>query len=800
MSSLFSSSKKPSAANTAKDIDKVRTSKQKKPKKPKVKNEIRKVARTVQDTIPYEHVCGKYIFEVNPNHYSVTYSFTDVTYDAADGAEQERIFLAYGDLLNSFDTSDDIQITLHNNVINQNEFAHKILLKPAGDGFDEYRQEYNDMLLDKMQQGQNGITTKKYITITVTAANLEIAQQKIAAHELAMRTCFQKIGSNIEKLKANERIRIIADIFRGVNQEIRPINTSQFMRGAEKSLCCPDYFEFKKDYFLYNDKFARMVYLKHLPSSLVDDLLKELCETSLPIVTTVNIAPVEPSEAIKVVKRQLTAMRSNKMQKERKAAQNGVFTDVISDDLKQSLEEGEELLNDLQSKNQKMFLLNLVVMITGTSFDELDNNTEKVEAVFRKKVCTTSRANFQQEDALASCLPLGNCRLKVRRTLTTESACVFMPFNSKELSQEGGVYYGLNQTTNNLIIFNRASLINANGFILGCPGSGKSFSAKREMLNVFLATNDDIIIVDPEREYTNLVKALGGELLYISESSNTHLNPLEISIEEYNKGEDVVSSKYDFFLSFFETIMGKSGISPEQKTIIDNCLHEVYREFLLGHTKEMPTLKDYYDILCKQQSEEAKPLYMSLELYVNGSMKTFAYPSNVDVNNRVVVYDIKDLGKQLKPLGMMVVLENLWDKIVRNRERGIRTRIYIDEIYLLFRNEESANFLFELYKRARKWGGIPTGITQNVEDLLKSDTARSMLSNSEFILMLNQAASDREQLARILKIPDAMIKFVTGAPAGSGLIYCGLNGSLPFKDDFPTDTKLYKLMTTKFGE
>ena len=799
MSSLFSP-KKPAAASTAKDIDKVRTSKQKRPKKQKVKSENRKVARSVQDTIPYEHVCGKYIFEVSPNHYSVTYSFTDVTYDAADGTEQERIFLAYGDLLNSFNTTDDIQVTLHNNVINQREFAHKILLKPANDGFDEYRQEYNDMLLDKMKQGQNGITTKKYITITVTAANLEIAQQKIAAHELAMRTCFQKIGSNIEKLQANQRIRIIADIFRGVNQEIRPITSSEFLRGSEKSLCCPDYFEFKKDYFMYNDKFARMVYLKHLPSSLTDDLLKELCETSLPIVTTVNISPVEPSEAIKVVKRQLTAMRSNKMQKERKAAQNGVFTDVISDDLKQSLEEGEELLNDLQSKNQKMYLLNLIVMVTGTSFEELDNNTEKVEAVFRTKVCTTSRANFQQEDALASCLPLGNCRLKVRRTLTTESACVFMPFNSKELSQEGGVYYGLNQTTNNLIIFNRASLINANGFILGCPGSGKSFSAKREMLNVFLATNDEIIIVDPEREYTNLVKALGGELIYISESSESHLNPLEISIEEYNKGEDVVSSKYDFFLSFFETIMGKQGISPEQKTIIDNCLHEVYRDFLLAKTTEMPTLKDYYDILCKQTSEEAKPLYMSLELYVNGSMKTFSYPSNVDVNNRVVVYDIKDLGKQLKPLGMMVVLENLWDKIVRNRERGVRTRIYIDEIYLLFRNEESANFLFELYKRARKWGGIPTGITQNVEDLLKSDTARSMLSNSEFILMLNQAASDREQLARILKIPDAMMKFVTGAPAGSGLIYCGLNGSLPFKDDFPTDTKLYKLMTTKFGE
>ena len=308
-------------------------------------------------------------------------------------------------------------------------------------------------------------------------------------------------------------------------------------------------------------------------------------------------------------------------------------------------------------------------------------------------------------------------------------------------------------------------------------------------------TNAEIGSAQRSEVYENILSDMqnrGVELPQFGENN--------ISIEEYNKGEDVVSSKYDFFLSFFETIMGKQGISPEQKTIIDNCLHEVYRDFLLGKTTEMPTLKDYYDILCKQTSEEAKPLYMSLELYVNGSMKTFSYPSNVDVNNRVVVYDIKDLGKQLKPLGMMVVLENLWDKIVRNRERGIRTRIYIDEIYLLFRNEESANFLFELYKRARKWGGIPTGITQNVEDLLKSDTARSMLSNSEFILMLNQAASDREQLARILKIPDAMMKFVTGAPAGSGLIYCGLNGSLPFKDDFPTDTKLYKLMTTKFCE
>lgn len=794
---------KANVKNSARQADKKRLAKQKKPpRKSKNKVEIRKIARSVQDTLPYERVCGTYIMEVKKNHYSKTYSFTDICYTAADGEEQERVFLAYGDLLNSFDTTDDIQITLHNNVINQKEFERKITLPHMGDGFDEYRDEYNEMLVSKMEEGQNGITTKKYLTLTVTAVDLEEAKQKFVTREMYMRTCFQKLQSEMIALNSNERIRILTDIFRGVEQELRPVSASEFKRGGEKSLCCPDYFEFKKDYFLFDNKFARMIYLKHLPSSLSDNLLTELCEMPLPIIATVNIAPVDPAEAIKIVKRQLTNMRSDKIQKEKKAASHGVFADVINDEHKRSIEEAEELLNDLMSKNQKMFLVNVILMVTGNSFEELESNTEKAEAVFRKHVCTTTRAAFQQEDALASCLPLGNAkRLKLRRTLTTESASVFLPFNSKELSQDGGFYYGLNTITNNLVIFDRCSLSNANGFILGCPGFGKSFAAKREIVNVVLGTNDMSIIVDPEREYTTLAENFGGEVIYISENSQSHLNPLEISLAEYEAGEDVISGKYNFFLSFFETIMGSSGISPEQKTIIDNCLHEVYREFLLGNTKEMPTLTDYYNVLKKHPSDEAKTLTMSLELYVNGSMRAFSHKSNVDVNNRIVVYDIKDLGKQLKPLGMMVVLENLWDAIVKNRARGIRTRIYIDEIYLLFLSEQSANFLFELWKRARKWGGVPTGITQNVEDLLKSDTARSMLSNSEFILMLNQAASDREQLARLLKISDTMMNFVTGAPAGSGLIHCGQqNGSLPFKDDFPTDTKLYKMMTTKFGE
>ena len=374
-------------------------------------------------------------------------------------------------------------------------------------------------------------------------------------------------------------------------------------------------------------------------------------------------------------------------------------------------------------------------------------------------------------------------------------------FNAKELSQEGGMYYGLNAVTKNLLIFNRTkSLINPNGFILGSPGSGKSFAAKREMLNVFLATNSDIIIIDPEREYTNLAKALNGEVIYISENSQSHLNPLDIAI---GGDEDPIKEKYNFFLSFFETIMGKSGVLPEQKTVIDNVLHEVYRDYLLNPNSEnVPTLGNYYDILAKRAEEnsEAKSLLLSLELYVKGSMATFNAQSNVNINNRVVVYDIKDLGKQLKPLGLMIVLENLWNSMAQNRTEKRNTYIYIDEIYLLFRNEESANFLYELWKRARKWGGVPTGITQNVEDCLQSKTARSMIANSEFILMLNQAASDREHLAKMLKISDTSMQYVIGAAAGSGLMFAGGNGIIPFKDQFPTNTKLYNLMTTRFGE
>lgn len=794
---------------TAREIDKIRVAKNKPQKKGKntkldkvkQKTEVRKVSKSTQDTLPYVCFCSEYIMCVDKNRFSKTYKFDDVNYTSASAEQQEAIFLAYCDVLNGIDTTADLQVTIHNNKVNRRDFERKILLKPKNDNFNKYREEYNEMLREKLMQGQNGISCNKYMTLTVTAVDVEAAAQKIATIEVHLRMGFQKIGSSLIPLNANQRVRILADIFRGVNKEIRPISTGEFQRRSEKSLCCPDYFEFKNDYFMYDNNYARLLFVRQLPSSLADTILTNIAETNLNLIVTVNIAAVEPDAAIKIVNRQLTSMRSDQIKKNKKASQHGVFIDVTSDNLKRSLEEAEGLLDDLTSKNQKMFLTNLIVMVIADNFNELEANTEKIIAVLNKNVCTTATAFLQQEECLASVLPIGNCKLDVRRTLITESTAVFMPFNARELTQEGGMYYGLNSVNNNIIIFNRTNLINPNGFILGAPGSGKSFSAKREMLNVFLCSDDDIIIIDPEREYTNLCRALNGEVIYISENSKSYLNPLEIVLTDEND-DDPVAAKYNFFLSFFETIMGKSGITPEQKTAIDNCLHRIYNPILAGQTDVMPTLSDYFKVLGEYAEEkpEAKSLYSALELYVTGSMSTFAHSSNVNTNNRVVVYDIKELGKQLKSLGMMVVLENLWDRIVRNRLIGRRTRIYIDEIYLLFQNEQSANFLYELYKRARKWGGIPTGITQNVEDLLRSDTGRSMLANSEFILMLSQSATDRDNLAKLLKIPEESMTHVTNAIAGSGLMFAGSYGITPFKDDFPQNTELYKLMTTRFGE
>ena len=785
------------ATAKAKDEQRLKEENAKKPKQKKIRRK-RSVPRTVQKTMPYQKIVDEYIFRIDDTHFSKTYRFEDINYSIAKQEEQEAIFLGYCSVLNSFDTSTDIQITVYNNRVNKSKFHDMVLLKHKGDSFDRYIDAYNKMLVEKMEQGQNGIIRSKFLTVTVQATDVDAARAKFTSIDVEIINAFKKIGSSMTAMTANERISLLKDVFRGVDVEIPELSEKDFKRGADKAYCCPDYMEFKKDYFLWGNKYARTMFIKDMPASLKDCLLTDISNTNLDVMVTVNVAPVDPYKALKIVNHQLTSMRANKLQAEKKAMQSGYSADVINEDLKHCLAEAEELLDDLRSKNQKMFLDNIIIMVTAADMDELNANTETIEAAVRKHICSLSTLKFQQEKGLQSVLPVGNCTLKIRRTLTTESTAVLLPFSSKEINQKNGMYYGLNALSNNMILFNRLNLKNPNGFILGSPGSGKSFAGKREMLNVFLATDDDIIIIDPEREYTSLVSALQGETIYVSPASGNFINPLDMS-KDYSDDESPLTMKSDFILSFCECLVGKQGLSAKERGIIDRCLTATYGEYLQTFDKEQtPTLMEFYEKLKAQPEKEAQGLALSFELYIKGNLNMFAHQTNVDTNNRVVSYDIKDLGKQLKTLGMLIVLDYVWNRITMNRAKGKRTWIYMDEIYLLFANEYSANFLFELYKRARKWGGVPTGITQNVEDLLKSETARSMLSNTDFVLMLNQATSDRVQLAKLLNISDNLLTFVTNSESGQGLICCG-GSIIPFKDKFPHN-ELYDLMTTKLEE
>ena len=791
--------KKKNQAESAKSKDEQRLKAEnaKKPKQKKARKK-RSVPKTVQKTLPYQMIVYDCIFRIDDSHFSKTYRFDDINYSIAKQEDQEAIFLGYCAVLNSLDTGADMQITVYNNRVNKAKFNDMVLLKHKGDGFDRYIDVYNQMLTEKMEQGQNGIIRSKFLTVTVQAADEDAARVKFSSIDVEIVNAFKKLGSDTRPMTANERVALLKDIFRGPDIEIPELTEKDFKRKADRAYCCPDYMEFKKDYFLWGDKYARTMFIKDMPASLKDCLLTDILGTNLDVMVTVNVAPVDPYKALKIVQHQLTSMQANKLQAEKKALQSGYTADVINQDLKHSLQEAEELLDDLRSKNQKMFLDNIIIMVTAADLDELNANTETIEAVVRKHICSLSTLYYQQEKGLQSVLPVGNCTLKIRRTLTTESTAVLLPFSAKEISQKNGMYYGLNALSNNMILFSRLNLKNPNGFILGSPGSGKSFAAKREMLNVFLATDDDIIIIDPESEYASLVAALNGETIYVSPASGNHINPLDMT-KDYSDDESPLTMKSDFILSFCECLVGKQGLSAKERGIIDRCLTQTYGEYLQTFDKEKtPTLMDFYETLKVQPEQEAQGLALSFELYIKGNLNMFAHQTNVDTNNRVVSYDIKDLGKQLKTLGMLIVLDYVWNRITLNRAKGKRTWIYMDEIYLLFANEYSANFLFELYKRARKWGGVPTGITQNVEDLLKSETARSMLSNTDFVMMLNQATSDREQLAKLLNISDNLLTFVTNSDSGQGLICCG-GSIIPFKDQFPHN-ELYDLMTTKLEE
>ncbi|MEK4120599.1 ATP-binding protein [Paenibacillus sp. FSL W8-0919] len=761
-----------------------------------------KIPKTTQQTIPYTACTEDGIMQHGRTRYSKSFIFEDINYQVSKQEDQEEIFVRYCDFLNYFDNSTDLQVTIVNKSFNKDELQSRVLLKEKNDHLQEFRDEYNGMLKRQVVGGKNELTKQKCITVSIEAESIEEAQNTFMRMETEMQAVFKRMGSNIQTAELETRLELLHDIYRMGQEGQFNYDPIQHKRKGliTKDLIAPDSFTFKRDHMMIGDKYARAIHIKELPSYLNDKLISEITDFGFNMVLTLNIKPVDSHKALRLVKKQMTGMEANKIEYQKRSLKNGYLEAFIPHELKHSLEEAKELLDDLINKNQKMFLVNIVILHFADDLESLNKDGRDIAAKANKFLCQVGTLHYQQEDALNSCLPYGLNLLSVSRTLTTESTAVFMPFTNQELFQENGMYYGQNAVSRNLIMFNRLTLKNPNGFILGTPGSGKSFAAKREMINVLLNTDDDVIIIDPEREYTNLVTNFKGEVIHISAGSKNYINPLDMSID-YSDEDDPLMLKSDFILSLCEVILGgRYGLTPREKSIIDRCLKLTYHKYLQTFDMaDVPTLHNFYDVLRTQHEEEAQQIATALELYVKGNLSVFSNKTNIDINNRFVCFDIKDLGKQLKTMGMLIVLDQVWNRITMNRNRGKRTWLYMDEIYLLFANEYSANFLFELYKRARKWGGVPTGITQNVEDLLKSELARRMLSNSDFLMMLNQATSDRNELAALLNISDTQLSYVTNSDSGQGLLFIG-NSIIPFTDKFPKNTKLYKMMTTKVDE
>ncbi|KKC47804.1 TraE family protein [Paenibacillus sp. VTT E-133280] len=759
------------------------------------------IPKSVQQAIPIRAIWPDGIFAVG-NKFSKSFRFADINYAVASREDKETMFLSYSELLNSFDSGATTKITIHNRRLNQADVERSILIPLQHDGLDVYRQEYNDMLLGKATDGNtNGTIQEKYITISVVKKNVDEARHYFARVGTELTAHFSRLGSKCTELDATDRLRILHDFFRIDEEADFRFDMKEMMRKGHdfKDYICPDTFEFAKDHFRMGEYYGRVIFLRDYASYIKDSMVAELCDLNRNLLLSLDVIPIPTDEAVREVENRLLGVETNITNWQRRQNRNNNFSAVIPYDMEQQRKESKEFLTDLTTRDQRMMFGLLTMVHVADSKEQLDSDTETLLTTARKHLCQFSTLSYQQMDGLNTVLPYGLRKVHALRTLTTESTAVFIPFRAQEIMHPDGIYYGQNVISKNMIVANRKQLLNGNSFILGVSGSGKSFAAKREIVNQILASDDDIILIDPEREYSALVNALGGETIHISATSSNHINAMDMN-RDYGDGANPIILKSEFVLSLCEQLIGGHQLGAKEKSLIDRCTAAVYRKYLRSNYKgQPPTLQDFRAELLKQAEPEAQDIALAIELFTSGSLNTFAQSTNVNVHNRLICYDILDLGKQLLPIGMLVVLDNILNRITQNRARGKNTFIFIDEIYLLFQHEYSANFLFTLWKRVRKYGAFCTGITQNVDDLLQSHTARTMLANSEFIVMLNQASTDRMELAELLNISDLQLSYITNVDAGNGLMKVG-SSLVPFNDKFPRHTKLYNLMTTKPGE
>lgn len=760
-----------------------------------------KVPKFVQDIIPIKAIYEDGLFLVGKNKYSKSYKFLDINYAVASREDKEAMFLEYSELLNSLDTGSTAKITINNRRINKLDFEKTILLKDAGDKLDKFRKEYNTML-DSQSKTANEIVQEKILTISVYKKTKEEARNYFSRIGADLSNHFSALGSKCIELDAKERLRIAHDFYRTGEETAFTFDIHEHMKLGHdfRDMICPDSAKFKSDYFKIGNRYGKVLFLKSYASYIKDSMVTELTELNKNMMLSIDVIPIPMDEAVKEAENRRLGIETNITNWQRKQNANNNFSAIIPYDMEQQRNESKEFLDDLITRDQRMFLSVLTMVITEESLEKLKVLSDAIEQIAGKNMCQMGTLRYQQLDGLETVLPFGVRKINALRTLTTESLAVFIPFKVQEIRHENGVFYGQNTISKNMIMVDRKQLLNGNSFILGVSGSGKSFTAKQEITSIKLREPDaDIIIVDPEREYSPLVNALGGEVIKISATSDNHINAMDMN-SEYGDGANPVILKSEFILSLCEQLIGSGNLGPKQKSIIDRCTASVYRIFQQGNYQGIPpTLQDFREELLKQEEPEAKEIALAIELFTNGSLNTFALNTNVDTSNKLICYDILDLGKQLLPIGMLVVLDSILNRITANRTKGKNTYIFIDEIYLLFQYEYSANFLFTLWKRVRKYGAYATGITQNVEDLLQSHTARTMLANSEFIIMLNQAYIDRLELGKLLNISDEQMSFITNVGAGEGLMRVG-SANVPFVNRFPKNTELYKLMTTKLGE
>ena len=768
-------------------------------------NRTDKKGKSAQDSIPYERMWPDGICRVSDSHYTKTIQFQDINYQLSQNEDKTAIFEGWCDFLNYFDSSIHFQLSFLNLAASEETFANSISIPPQRDAFDSIREEYTTMLQNQLARGNNGLIKTKYLTFGIDADSIKAAKPRLERIETDILNNFKRLGVAARTLDGKERLFQLHAVFHMDEQLPFQFEWDWLAPSglSTKDFIAPSSFEFRTGkQFRMGKKYGAVSFLQILAPELNDRLLADFLDMESSLIVSMHIQSVDQVKAIKTVKRKITDLDRSKIEEQKKAVRAGYDMDIIPSDLATYGSEAKKLLQDLQSRNERMFLLTFLVLNTADNPRQLGNNIFQAGSIAQKYNCQLTRLDFQQEEGLMSCLPLGLNQIEIQRGLTTSSTAIFVPFTTQELFQNGkeALYYGINALSNNLIMVDRKLLKNPNGLILGTPGSGKSFSAKREIANVFLVTNDDIIICDPEAEYGPLVEHLHGQVVKISPTSTDYLNPMDLNLN-YSDDENPLSLKSDFILSLCELIVGgKDGLMPVEKTIIDRCVRSVYREYLSDPRPEkMPILEDLYNELRRQDEKEAQYIATALEIYVTGSLNVFNHRSNVNIENRVVSFDIKELGKQLKKIGMLVVQDAVWNRVTVNREQRKSTRYYIDEMHLLLKEEQTAAYTVEIWKRFRKWGGVPTGITQNVKDLLSSREVENIFENSDYVYMLNQASGDRQILAKQLNISPHQLSYVTQSAEGEGLLFYG-SVILPFVDRFPKDTELYKIITTKLSD